>query len=50
FGRVHQLERTTEGFVVSFMDVRSAQKAYAGDHRLESGVPFRITFHEPGMK
>ncbi|KAK5966954.1 RRM domain-containing protein [Trichostrongylus colubriformis] len=29
YGRVHQIERTHEGVVVSFMDVRSAQKAHA---------------------
>ncbi|KJH50421.1 hypothetical protein DICVIV_03432 [Dictyocaulus viviparus] len=50
YGRVHQIERTSEGVVVSFMDVRSAQKAHAGDHRLESGIPFRIAFHEPDLK
>ncbi|VDO32108.1 unnamed protein product [Heligmosomoides polygyrus] len=50
YGRVHQLERTPEGVVVSFMDVRSAQKAHAGDHRLDPGIPFRIAFHEPGVK
>ncbi|EYC28127.1 hypothetical protein Y032_0008g354 [Ancylostoma ceylanicum] len=48
YGRVHQIERTSDGVVVSFMDVRSAQKAHAGDHRLDSGLPFKITFHEPG--
>uniref|UniRef100_A0A1I7XP64 RRM domain-containing protein n=1 Tax=Heterorhabditis bacteriophora TaxID=37862 RepID=A0A1I7XP64_HETBA len=50
YGRVHQIERSADGVVVSFMDVRSAQKAHAGDHRLEPGIPFRITFHEPGTK
>ncbi|WKX93739.1 hypothetical protein Q1695_011196 [Nippostrongylus brasiliensis] len=48
YGRVHQIERTQDGVVVSFMDVRSAQKAHAGDHRLDSAIPFRIAFHEPG--
>ncbi|KHJ90195.1 hypothetical protein OESDEN_09964 [Oesophagostomum dentatum] len=48
YGRVHQIERTSDGIVVSFMDVRSAQKAHAGDHRLDSGLPFKIAFHEPG--
>ncbi|ETN80919.1 hypothetical protein NECAME_08883 [Necator americanus] len=48
YGRVHQIERSSDGIIVSFMDVRSAQKAHAGDHRLDSGQPFKIVFHEPG--
>jgi hypothetical protein len=45
---VQQLKRSPKGVVVSFFEIRSAQKALAGDMKLEAGLPFRLSFHEPG--
>ncbi|CAD6192079.1 unnamed protein product [Caenorhabditis auriculariae] len=48
YGRVQRVEpRKADGsVVVSFMEVRSALKAHAGEHRIDT-LPFRITFQEP---
>uniref|UniRef100_A0A7I4K4Z1 Msx2-interacting protein n=1 Tax=Brugia malayi TaxID=6279 RepID=A0A7I4K4Z1_BRUMA len=46
FGRVQKVERLgTTGFVVSFMDVRSAQKAHSAEPKFQ-GHQLRIAFHE----
>uniref|UniRef100_A0A1I7VHL4 RRM domain-containing protein n=1 Tax=Loa loa TaxID=7209 RepID=A0A1I7VHL4_LOALO len=46
FGRVQKVERLgTTGFVVSFMDVRSAQKAHSTEPKFQ-GHKLRIAFHE----
>ncbi len=46
FGRVQKVDRLdANSAVVSFMDVRSAQKAN-GDHRLDAEL-LRTSFYEP---
>ncbi|CAB3411037.1 unnamed protein product [Caenorhabditis bovis] len=51
YGRVQKIERIADGsIVVSFMDVRSAQKAQSGDNRIDPSTPFRIAFYEPDVK
>uniref|UniRef100_A0A915BDJ7 Msx2-interacting protein n=1 Tax=Parascaris univalens TaxID=6257 RepID=A0A915BDJ7_PARUN len=46
FGRVQKAERlSSSGVVVSFMDVRSAQKAHSAEPKFD-GHQLRITFHD----
>uniref|UniRef100_A0A915Q817 RRM domain-containing protein n=1 Tax=Setaria digitata TaxID=48799 RepID=A0A915Q817_9BILA len=50
FGRVQKVERLgATGFVVSFMDVRSAQKAHSSEPKFQ-GHQLRIAFHEQSKK
>ncbi|VDK80119.1 unnamed protein product [Litomosoides sigmodontis] len=50
FGRVQKVERLgATGFVVSFMDVRSAQKAHSTEPKFQ-GHQLRIAFHEHNKK
>ncbi|OZC10079.1 hypothetical protein X798_02928 [Onchocerca flexuosa] len=50
FGRVQKVERLgATDFVVSFMDVRSAQKAHSTEPKFQ-GHQLRIAFHEQSKK
>ncbi|MCP9261313.1 Msx2-interacting protein [Dirofilaria immitis] len=50
FGRVQKVERLdATSFVVSFMDVRSAQKAHSMEPKFQ-GHQLRIAFHEQSKK
>lgn len=50
FGRVQKAERlSSSGVVVSFMDVRSAQKAHSAEPKFD-GHQLRITFHDQSKK
>ncbi|VDK45085.1 unnamed protein product [Anisakis simplex] len=50
FGRVQKAERlSNNSVVVSFMDVRSAQKVHSAEPKFD-GHQLRITFHELSKK
>ncbi|CAI5443652.1 unnamed protein product [Caenorhabditis angaria] len=51
YGKVQKIDKNPadKSVIVSFNDVRSAQKAYQGEHLLDSNIPFTINFHEPDL-